>query len=127
MQCVPSICIPVGTPDPPSDLGYNDRVVIEREVDLQWTRPSYTGGVSVTRYEISADRLSEEVVAEGEKVSYSGNSSLVYGEVAVTAINYCGQRSQPANISIHAAGDFTATVAYMVLVRVVLTMRTPLQ
>ena len=86
--------------------------MIEREVDLQWTRPLYTGGVSVTRYEICADRLSEEVIAEGEKVSYSGNSSLVYGEVAVTAINSCGQRSHPVNISIPAAGDFTATVAY---------------
>ena len=45
--------------------------------------------------------------------SYTANSSFVYGEVFVTAVNYCGQESQPAAINITAAGDYAATQVCM--------------
>ena len=102
----------VGTPDPPSDLVYNDGVVIESSVDLQWTRPAHTGGVSLTGYNVSANGWSEEATDDGVRVSYTANSSFVYGEVFVTAVNYCGQESQPTAINIAAAGDYAATQVY---------------
>ena len=94
---------PTGPPDPPSDLDYNDGVVIESSVNLQWTRPSYTGGVDVTNYRVSANGRRLEVMDDSETVSYT-TSGLVYGEVQVSAINTCGQESQPATINIPAAG-----------------------
>ena len=95
-----------GPPDPPSDLDYNDGVVIESSVDLQWTRPSYTGGVDVMNYTVSANGRRLEVMDDSETVSYT-TSGLVYGEVQVSAINTCGQESQPATINIPAAGNST--------------------
>ena len=97
------LVIPPGPPDPPSDLDYNDGVVIESSVDLQWTRPSYTGGVDVMNYTVSANGRRLEVMDDSETVSYT-TSGLVYGEVQVSAINICGQESQPATINIPAAG-----------------------
>ena len=93
-----------GPPNPPSDLGYNDRVVIESSVDLQWTRPSYTGGVDVMKYTVSANGRRLEVMDDSDSVSYT-TSGLVYGEVQVSAINTCGQESQPATINITARGE----------------------
>ena len=95
-----------GPPDPPSDLDYNDGVVIESSVDLQWTRPSYTGGVDVMNYTVSANGRRLEVMDDSETVSYT-TSGLVYGEVQVSAINTCGQESQPATINIPAAGLYS--------------------
>ena len=95
-----------GLPDPPSDLDYNDGVVIESSVDLQWTRPSYTGGVDVMNYTVSANGRRLEVMDDSETVSYT-TSGLVYGEVQVSAINTCGQESQPATINIPAAGLYS--------------------
>ena len=66
-----------GPPDPPSDLDYNDGVVIESSVDLQWTRPSYTGGVDVMSYTVSANGRRLEVMDDSETVSYT-TSGLVY-------------------------------------------------
>ena len=44
-------------------------------------------------------------VSDGrEMVSYT-TPGLVYGEVQVTAINYCGQQSQPASLNIPAEGE----------------------
>ena len=104
--------IPVlGTPDPPKNLSYNDRVVIESSVNLQWTRPSYTGGrgVAVMKYSVSVNGRRLEVADSSYSVSYT-TSYLVYGDVMVSAINTCGQESQPAAINIPAAGDCTASV-----------------
>jgi hypothetical protein len=90
-----------GIPDPPNDLGYNDGVVIERSVDLQWTRPSYTGGVAVVNYRVSTSGGTVTVKDSSEDVKYS--PGLVYGEVQVLAINTCGLESQQAAINIPAA------------------------
>ena len=73
--------------------------VIESSVHLQWTRPSYTGGVDVMNYTISANGRRLEVMDDSETVSYT-TSGLVYGEVQVSAINTCGQESQPATINV---------------------------
>ena len=101
----------IGNPDPPHDLSYDDRVVIESSVDLQWTRPSYTGGggVAVMKYSVSANGMRLEVANSSRIVSYT-TSHLVYGEVQVSAINTCGQESQPATINIPAKGNCTASV-----------------
>ena len=102
-MCIILFYIDKGPPDPPSDLVYNDKVVIESSVYLQWTRPSYTGGVDVMNYTVSANGRRLEVMDDSETVSYT-TSGLVYGEVQVSAINTCGQESQPATINIPAAG-----------------------
>ena len=112
--------VSVGTPDPPSDLV---RVDVESSVGLQWTRPAYTGGVSLTGYNISANGWSEEAMDEGVRVSYTANSNFLYGEVFVTAVNYCGLKSQPAAINIIiAAGDY-ASMYGISLVRKVALLR----
>ena len=86
-------------------LGYNDRVVIERSVDLQWTRPSYTGGVAVVNYTVNSTSGGTVTVEDtSEDVKYS--PGLIYGDVMVTAINTCGLESQPAAINIPAAGHY---------------------
>ena len=72
--------------------------MIESSVDLQWTRPSYTGGVPLAYYNISANGDIVMVEDDRERVEYS--PGLVYGEVQVSAINTCGQESQPAAINI---------------------------
>ena len=94
----------IGIPDPPYDLSYNSGVVIERSVDLQWTRPSYSGGVAIVNYTVSSTSGGTVTVKDSsEDVQYS--PGLVYGEVQVSASNTCGLESQPAAISIPAAGD----------------------
>ena len=102
-----SFILPSGPPDPPSDLGYNDGVVIESSVDLQWTRPSYTGGVDIMNYTVSANGRRLEVMDDSETVMYHADPDVVYGEVQVSAINTCGQESQPAVINIPAEGLYS--------------------
>ena len=78
-------------------------------MDLQWTRPSYTGGVAVVNYTVSSTSGGTVTVEDSsEDVKYS--PGLVYGKVQVSAINTCGLESQPAAINIPAAGDCTASV-----------------
>lgn len=97
------LCITLGFPDPPADLEYNVR---ESLVDLQWTRPSYAGGVVVVKYDVVSENNKSVTVDGGmERVQYS---ALVYGEVNVTAINFCGQESTSATINISASGNLTA-------------------
>ncbi|CAI8054133.1 hypothetical protein GBAR_LOCUS29578 [Geodia barretti] len=98
-----------GTPDPPKNLSYNDRVVIESSVNLQWTRPSYTGGVAVMKYSVSANERRLEVADGSYSVSYT--TSYPYGDVMVSAINTCGQESQPAAINIPAAAPPLPNIA----------------
>ena len=100
----------VGLPDPPSDLGYNSAEVIETSVDLQWTRPSYTGGVSVRSYRVSVNGRTETMEDNKDRVQYS--PGLVYGEVLVSVINTCGQESQPGAIHIPARGSHMALTLF---------------
>ena len=93
-----------GVPDPVSGLDYDDTVVIESSVTLQWTRPSYTGGASLMNYSVSANGQTWPVSDEKELVSYT-TSGLVYGEVQVTAINSCDQQSLTTSINIPAEGE----------------------
>ena len=60
-------------------------------------------------YTVSANRRRLEVADSSYIVSYT-TSYLMYGEVQVSAINTCGQESQPAAINIHAKGDCTESV-----------------
>ena len=71
-------------------------------MDLQWTRPSYTGGVPLDHYNITAN--GETRMADGDSEQFS--PGLVYGQVLITAINTCGQESEPAVINIPAAGIY---------------------
>ena len=93
-----------GVPDSVSGLVYDDTVVIESSVTLQWTRPSYTGGVSLMNYSVSANDQTWPVSDERELVSYT-TSGLVNGEVQVTAINSCGQLSLTTSINIPVSGE----------------------
>ena len=69
----------VGIPDPPTNVGYDESVVIVSSVDLEWIRPSYTGsrGVSVTTYTVSANGGTVVVSDDSEVVRYT-SQSLIY-------------------------------------------------
>ena len=92
-------------PDPPTDLSYDDSVIIEDTVALQWSRPTYTGGVGVTvmEYRVTANDQTETVISSDEVVTYT-SSGLIYGDVQVSAINSCGQRSDLAILIIPTSG-----------------------
>ena len=86
-------------------MGYDEHVVIVSSVDLEWSRPSYTGsrGVSVMNYTVSANGGTVVVSDDSEVVRYT-SQSLIYGDVLVSAINSCGQESAPALLNIPASG-----------------------
>ena len=44
------IDLSTGPPDPPTGLSYDNTVIKESSVDLQWNRPSYTGGAPIVNY-----------------------------------------------------------------------------
>ena len=87
--------------------------MIESSIDLQWTRPSYTGGVALAKYTVMWDdtdnMMDMDVEDSSDKVQYS--LGLVYGQVLVSAINTCGQESEPAIITIPASGDYITYTA----------------
>ena len=86
-------------------MGYDESVVIVSSVDLEWSRPSYTGskGVSVTTYTVSANGGTVVVSDDSEVVRYT-SQSLIYGDVLVSAINSCGQESTPSLLNIPTSG-----------------------
>ena len=87
-------------------MGYDESVLIVSSVDLEWSRPSYTGsrGVSVMSYTVSANGGTVVVSDDSEVVRYT-SQSLIYGDVLVSAINSCGQENtRPALINIPASG-----------------------
>ena len=96
-----------GIPDPPTNVGYDESVVIVSSVDLEWSRPSYTGsrGVSVKNYTVSANGGTVVVSDDSEVVRYT-SQSLIYGDVLVSAINSCGQESTPALLNIPTSGIY---------------------
>ena len=91
----------IGNPDPPSGGLYMYDGGLT--VDLEWNRPSHTGGAPVVDYTVSANGQSETVSDSSEVVSYT-STGLIYGEVLVTAINSCGQESQLTSITIPVSG-----------------------
>ena len=97
------IYISLGPPDPPSGLKYVNSMVIETSVELKWSKPSYTGGVPLMNYSVTANGGTLSVSDSSERVNYT-TSGLVYGVIEVTAVNYCGQQSQPDSLNIPAAG-----------------------
>ena len=80
--------------------------MIVSSVELQWMRPSYTGskGVSVINYKVTTNGGTVGVSDDSEVVSYT-SPSLIYGDVLVTAVNSCGQKSSPSPINIPVSGD----------------------
>ena len=94
-----------GIPDPPTDVGYDENVVIVSSVELEWSRPSYTGsrGVSVMNYTVSANGGTVVVSDDSEVVRYT-RQSLIYGDVLVSANNSCGQESTPVLLNIPTSG-----------------------
>ena len=94
-------------------MGYDESVVIESSVDLEWSRPSYTGsrGVSVMNYTVSANGGTVVVSDDSEVVRYT-SQSLIYGDVLVSAINSCGQESTPALLNIPTSGIATSCVVF---------------
>ena len=86
-------------------------------MDLQWTGPSYNGGIRLDHYTVSNRGHVENVTNSSVTVNYS-TSRLVYGEVLVSAVNYCGQRSQPTNINIPAAGEITSSLLTVALIAI---------
>ena len=109
------IYISLGPPDPPSDLKYNGSVLIETSVDLEWSRPSHTGGVPLMNYSVNASSSSGTLSVSDDREMVSYTPGLVYGEIEVTAINYCGQQSQPASLNIPAEGWLSNLVCHILL------------
>ena len=103
-QCPPDMSS-AGNPDPPTDLSYDNSVIIGDTVALQWSSPTYTGGgeVTVMEYRVTANDQTETVISSDEMVTYT-SSGLIYGDVQVTAINSCGHESDSANVNISASG-----------------------
>ena len=99
------IDVVLGPPDPPTDLSYYDNtVIIESSVDLQWNTPSYTGGAPIVNYIVSIDDMnimntSNEMITLTLPENINDDIHLL-----VVAINLCGLESEPATITIPAEG-----------------------
>jgi hypothetical protein len=91
-------------PDSPLNLSYDKTIMIEASVTLQWSRPTYTGGVPFMNYNITANGQTEPVTEAAQVVTYNATPP-VYGNVAVSTINSCGQNSEPATLNIPAKGQ----------------------
>ena len=94
-------------------MKYDGSVVIVSSVDLEWSRPSYTGyrGVSVMNYTVSSNGGTVVVSDDSEVVRYT-SQSLIYGDVLVSAINSCGQESTPVLLNIPASGIATSCMVF---------------
>ena len=56
-------------------------------------------------YTVTANGEKWVVSNDSEVVSYT-SSSLIYGDVQVTAVNSCGQESQPASVTILSSSTY---------------------
>ena len=92
-------------------MKYDESVAIVSSVDLEWSRPSYTGsrGVSVMNYTVSANGGTVVVSDDSEVVRYT-SQFLIYGDVLVSANNSCGQQSIHALLNVPAAGNLQHNV-----------------
>ena len=97
----------LGPPDLPTDLSYDNTVIIESSVDLQWNRPSYTGGVSIVNYIVSIDDMNI-MNTNNEMITLTLPENInddVDIHLLVVAINLCGQESEASGtITIPAEG-----------------------
>ena len=101
------IDVVLGPPDPPTDLSYDNTVIIESSVDLQWNRPSYTGGAPIVNYIVSIDGMnimntSNEMITLTLPENITENVDI---HLLVIAINLCGLESEASeNITMPAKG-----------------------
>ena len=92
------IDVVLGPPDPPTDLSYdNNTVIIESSVDLQWNRPSSTGGAPIVNYIVSIDDInimntSNEMITLSLPENINDDIHLL-----VIAINLCGLESEASD------------------------------
>ena len=96
------IDIVLGPPDPPTDLSYDNTVIIESSVDLQWNRPSYAGGAPIVNYIVSIDDMNIMNTSNEMITLTLPENDDIY--LLVVAINLCGLESEPATITIPTAG-----------------------
>ena len=90
----------------PTDLSYDNTVIIESSVDLQWNRPSYTGGAPIVNYIVSIDDMnimntSNEMITLTLPENINEDVDI---HLLVVASNKCGLESEPATITIPTAG-----------------------
>ena len=98
------IDVVLGPPDPPTDLSYDNTVIIESSVDLQWNRPSYTGGAPIVNYIVSIDDMNI-MNTSNEMITLTLPENITEDiHLLVVAINLCGLESEPATITIPTAG-----------------------
>ena len=84
---------------------YDNTAIIESSVDLQWNRPSYTGGVPIVNYIVSIDDMNI-MNTSNEMISLTLPENInenVYIHLLVVVINLCGLESEASeNITIPA-------------------------
>ena len=86
----------LGPPDPPTDLSYDNTVIIESSVDLQWNRPSYTGGASIVNYIVSINGMNI-MNTSNEMITLTLPENInddIHIHLLVMAINLCGLESE---------------------------------
>ena len=102
------IDVVLGPPDPPTDLSYdNNTVIIESSVDLQWNRPSSTGGAPIVNYIVSIDDMNI-MNTRNEMITLTLPENInddVDIHLLVIAINKCGLESEASeDITIPTTG-----------------------
>ena len=97
---------PEGTPDAPQGLHQNMSFTTESSAMIQWQSPLFTGGggVVIMSYNITVNGETVNVQVHGRNGTFTYNiTGLVYNtnySVTVTAINSCGQESQPTYTTV---------------------------
>ena len=99
------IDVVLGPPDPPTDLSYDNTVIIESSVDLQWNRPSDTGGAPIVNYIVSIDDMNI-MNTSNETITLTLPENINDDvDILVIASNKCGLESEASeNITIPAEG-----------------------
>ena len=100
------IDVVLGPPDPPTDLSYDNTVIIESSVDLQWNRPSYTGGAPIVNYIVSIDDMNI-MNTSNEMITLTPLPENINDDIDIlaVAINLCALESEASEtITIPAEG-----------------------
>ena len=85
-----------GAPNPPSNVTFTH---MEVSVAIEWSRPFYTGEVSLMGYAITANGQTVAFYDTNAAVRYV-SPYVIYGDASISAVNSCGQLSQPTSINI---------------------------